>query len=390
MFPPQCPFCDHVNPAGAKFCTDCGSPLRVKQCSRCKALNDPIARICSKCSAQFPSEAGQTASAQGITAASPAFSEGLPFRLDFDLNEFTKPAPSAANVTAAAPASVASESAFEIASSTAPQLARPAAAIELDQVDPVREPRSLGTAVTSPLTAAQRVTANVPLRNLAATELRPKSRAALAVSLPLVALGAIGIFAYYLYSHSGQRSDRQGSQAVSAADVAASPPPSASAGTGSVGATGTAKPAPPDEPSAAVTISPVGQGTTATSGSNGGGSQTLSPNEPHRQVSTSDQVSPSQQSAAKAEGVVKKPSAATADAGALRDRTTPVAGNEVTAKHSATNPPMRRYPAPSVAGSVQSPPSDGRANVRPELPRPCTEGVAALGLCSPNSRGEGK
>ena len=138
------------------------------------------------------------------------------------------------------------------------------------------------------------------------------SRVALAVSLPTVALIAIGILAYYVYSPSVQLSERQGAQAVSAAPadvnaggpptrpipkigVTASSAPSASLGTGSVAAIGTAIPAPPVEPSTAVTISPVSQGTAAATGSNGAASQTPSPNEPHRQVSTSDQVSPAQQ-----------------------------------------------------------------------------------------------
>ena len=374
MFPSQCLFCDHINPAGAKFCNDCGSQLHVKRCSRCGGVNDQAAKNCFKCETEFPvlstqSEAPPMSSARNTTGASPAYSERLPFRFDFILDELPKPVPSATEVTAAAQASVASEPSFATASSPAPQLARPAAP----------------------------------------EELRPMSRVALAVSLPTVALIAIGIFAYYVYSHSVQFSERQGAQAVSAApaDVNAGGPPtrpiqeigvtapsapSASLGTGSVAAIGTVKPAPPVEPSTAGTISPVGQGAAAANGSNGADSQTPSPNEPQRQVSTSDQVSPAQQFAPKAEGAVKKPNAPTADAGDLRDRTMPAAGNEVTAKHSATNRPMIRYPGASAAGSVQSPLSDGRANVRPDVPRPwaCTEGVAALGLCSLNSKGESK
>ncbi len=312
-----------------------------------------------------------------------------------------------AKVTAAAPASVASEPAIATAGSPAPQPARPAAAIELDKLDPTREPRSWGGAVTSPVTVAQRATAKVALGNSEATaELGPMSRVALVV-LPTLAFIAIGILVYYVYSHSVQFSERQGAQAVSEAPadfntggpptkpipkigVTASPEPSASPGTGSVAAIGIAKPAPPVEPSTAITISPVGQPTAAATGSNDAASQTPSPNEPHRQVSTNDQVSPAQQFADRTEGVVKKPSAATAAAGDLRDRTMPVAGNEVTAKHSATNRPTRMYPTAGAAGSVLAPVSDGRANVRPDVPRPCTEGVAALGLCSLNSTGESK
>jgi ribosomal protein L40E len=392
MFPPQCIFCDHVNPAGAKFCNDCGSQLHVKRCSRCEAVNDQAAKNCFKCDTEFPvlstrSEAPPMSSARNTTGASPAFSGRVPFRVDFNLDELPKPAPSATEVTAAAQAPVASEPAFATASSSAPQLARPAAAIELDKLDLTHERRSLGRAVTSLFSVAQRATAKVQLHNLEATgELRPMSRVALAVSLPTVALVAIGIFAYYVYSHSVQVSERQGAQAVSAApaDVNTGGPPTRPIP--EIGVTASSA------PSTAVTISPVNQGTAAATGSNGADSQTPPSNEPQRQVSTSDQVSPAQQFAAKAEGAVKKPNAPTADAGDLRDRTMPVAGNEVTAKHSATDRPMLRYPGASAAGSVQSPLSDGRANVRPDVPRSwaCTEGVAALGLCSLNSKGEGK
>ena len=472
MFPPRCLLCDHVNPDGAKFCNDCGSSLHVKRCSRCKAVNDQAAKNCSKCRTQFPvlstrSGAPPMSSAQDIPAASPALSDPLPFRLDFSLDEVAKFAASAAKVTAAAQASVAPDPAFATASSPAPQLGRPAATIELDKLDlafdpqrstfeeptpsvfvgsdhghtpepepaadiqdvserwpdnetaithesgpeiVTREPRSVGRAVTSLFSVAQRATAKVVLHNLEATaELRPMSRVALAVSLPAVALIAIGIFAYYVYSQSVQLSEPQGAQVVSPgpADVNAGGPPtqpvpkigvtassapSASLGTGSGAATGTEKPAPPVEPPTAVAISPVSQGTAAATGSIGAASQTPSPNDPHRQISTSDQVSPGQQSATKAEGAIKKPSAPTADAGDLRDRTMPAAGNEVTAKRSATNPPMRGYPAAGAAGSVQSPPSGGRSSVRSDVPRSgtCTEGVAALGLCSLNSGGESK
>ena len=68
------------------------------------------------------------------------------------------------------------------------------------------------------------------------------------------------------------------------------------------------------------------------------------------------------------------------------------AGNDLRAKQSATNRPMRMYPDASAAVSVQSLLSDSRVNVRPNVPRTgaCTEAVAALGLCSLNSKGENK
>ncbi len=399
MFSPRCLLCDHVNPAGARFCNACGSSLHLKRCSQCETVNDQAARTCSKCGMEFPGLSIQPEG--GANVASPGhygrFGSTHRFNIrgfdsDFHLNESSKPAPSAVKVTAATHASVASEPALGTAGWT-PQLARSASVTEHHKLDlafdpqrstfedptpwvrvgsdreltpePVsaadiqdvprrwpgnetaetresapeivtREARSLGRDVTSLFSAAQHATAMVPL---AKAERRPMSRVAPVVLLPTIALIAIGVSAYYVYSHSVQLREWQGAQVVPAA-------PS------------------PNKPS---------------------------PSDPHPQVSTSDQVTPAQQFAAKADEVVREASAATAVAGDLR-RTMQAAGNEVTAKHSATNRPMRTYPAASAAGSVQSLLSDSRVNVRPDVPRPvaCTEGVAALGLCSLNSRGESK
>ena len=49
-----CPFCDHHNPAGAKFCNDCSSPLYLKPCNQCDAVNHQAATNCYKCGAEFP------------------------------------------------------------------------------------------------------------------------------------------------------------------------------------------------------------------------------------------------------------------------------------------------------------------------------------------------
>lgn len=49
-----CLFCDHRNPGGAKFCSDCGSPLDLKPCKQCEAVNSQAATNCYKCGAEFP------------------------------------------------------------------------------------------------------------------------------------------------------------------------------------------------------------------------------------------------------------------------------------------------------------------------------------------------
>jgi hypothetical protein len=49
-----CPFCDHHNRVGAKFCNDCGSPLHLKPCNQCDAINHQAATNCYKCGAECP------------------------------------------------------------------------------------------------------------------------------------------------------------------------------------------------------------------------------------------------------------------------------------------------------------------------------------------------
>jgi ribosomal protein L40E len=54
MLLPQCFFCKHLNPTGAKFCNDCGSPLHLKPCSECEAINDQAATNCYRCGKDHP------------------------------------------------------------------------------------------------------------------------------------------------------------------------------------------------------------------------------------------------------------------------------------------------------------------------------------------------
>jgi hypothetical protein len=50
----MCAFCDHRNPAGARFCNDCAAPLHLKPCKQCHAVNDQAATNCYKCGAASP------------------------------------------------------------------------------------------------------------------------------------------------------------------------------------------------------------------------------------------------------------------------------------------------------------------------------------------------
>jgi hypothetical protein len=49
MPPPDCPFCEHQNPASAKFCNECGSPLHLTPCGDCGAVNSVADAHCWRC-----------------------------------------------------------------------------------------------------------------------------------------------------------------------------------------------------------------------------------------------------------------------------------------------------------------------------------------------------
>lgn len=55
-----CAFCHHHNPAGARFCNECASPLQLKPCNRCDAVNDQAATNCHHCGAAFPVPLGRS------------------------------------------------------------------------------------------------------------------------------------------------------------------------------------------------------------------------------------------------------------------------------------------------------------------------------------------
>jgi ribosomal protein L40E len=49
----QCLFCNHLNPAGASFCNDCGSQMHLQPCDRCRAIAKRTATACPKCGSSF-------------------------------------------------------------------------------------------------------------------------------------------------------------------------------------------------------------------------------------------------------------------------------------------------------------------------------------------------
>lgn len=51
--PVQCLLCSHLNPAGVRFCNDCGAQLHLQPCEQCGVMNKRNASKCYKCGAGF-------------------------------------------------------------------------------------------------------------------------------------------------------------------------------------------------------------------------------------------------------------------------------------------------------------------------------------------------
>jgi len=77
MFPNSCPFCEHGNPADAKFCSACGGALHLVPCPRCGAVSDVKATTCYQCHGQLP---GRETAAHDPASPATEFSKPLPRR----------------------------------------------------------------------------------------------------------------------------------------------------------------------------------------------------------------------------------------------------------------------------------------------------------------------
>jgi double zinc ribbon protein len=67
----RCRFCSHDNPDGARFCNGCGSPLHLKPCPQCEAVNDVAASQCYECGVALESTAPENT--VGAAAASAVY-----------------------------------------------------------------------------------------------------------------------------------------------------------------------------------------------------------------------------------------------------------------------------------------------------------------------------
>lgn len=64
----MCSFCDHRNPGDARYCNACASPLNLKPCKQCDAVNERAAKNCYKCGAACPVSFGTPDATQALPA----------------------------------------------------------------------------------------------------------------------------------------------------------------------------------------------------------------------------------------------------------------------------------------------------------------------------------
>lgn len=57
-FPVKCGFCGHGNPAGSRYCNACGGPLTSEPCPECGAVNNVMATTCQECGASLEDSLG--------------------------------------------------------------------------------------------------------------------------------------------------------------------------------------------------------------------------------------------------------------------------------------------------------------------------------------------
>ena len=71
-----CRFCDHRNPADAKFCSVCGGALHLVPCPHCGAVSDIAATVCYQCRGQLPGR--MTDALEAAPAATSVATEATP------------------------------------------------------------------------------------------------------------------------------------------------------------------------------------------------------------------------------------------------------------------------------------------------------------------------
>ena len=318
-----CPFCEHANPAAARFCNACGAPTHLIPCARCGAVNDPqAATACYQCGAGLPEDrrgefARSSSGAETLAAAGspawttqdrtqpieqpPAGPDGLDrdAKLLQDLQQLLASSDSGAVADRLVGESIGTPAAnADIRTAVAP-------------VTRIRAYAASAIAGSPSMQAAPRV---IPRRGLAI----------------IVGVGVLAVLAaageYYTYQERMARSASQApaSGAMKEGDSPAATPPVAT----------DTQPTAPAADGSAMAIRP---GTTAP--------------------------------------VEARPAATPPVAGSSGEAMSSPRRAPVEAKASAETAPTGPRPRAGAPGVIEQPPRVG----------PCTEAVAALGLCAPES-----
>ena len=89
-----CSFCQHANPADAKYCNECGGALRLKPCVRCDAINAQDATQCHHCGGDFTQSQSTAATVTSTAAEQEAQGRSSVVRavetIDRDLRRFAR------------------------------------------------------------------------------------------------------------------------------------------------------------------------------------------------------------------------------------------------------------------------------------------------------------
>jgi hypothetical protein len=399
MFASQCLFCGHANPARAKFCNACAAPLHFKPCKQCGAINDLPATNCLKCGAEFAAQLSATepppasAPPEVAVASSPAS--------DGDLERGYVPLPKLATEILEA---------LQRRSGNGHTEGR---AKEVEVV--AREPRRLASRVTPFFSVEQRATQVfsllgtgallllvataialvkaafwvVPVRHFVAAAGPPRIAR---VMLPAFLVVLLAVSGYYIYRYPPGPGDGLNTgqpEPAGTSDAIRTPSPAlparigvpATVGLGTVGMSteATSRPAPVVAPANDVAGSQVTQGPIRTTGSESVDAETLTPAQ-----------APAATASQSVDTVGVGPPPATPVATESRQKAVQAVGQRAVPKQMPSNRSTAKYPEP-VAGILMRPrATDTRANIPTEVSRSrdCTEAVAVLGFCNPNTRGE--
>ena len=205
-----CSFCNHANPAGARFCNECGSGLGLRPCARCDAINDVGASYCHQCGALLNERvATSVGGAAQSSRAADAVSESSVVRA---LGEV---APEAANPRAASPPSVK-----ELSSAAERLDAFWRDSMQAVEVARTMKPDAADSPAARPVEVLPlRVDGESPVIDVA-SRYRRDGRGSARAALAFVVLAVVAAAAYYSYEQSTPRR----SAPATSAPIVVSPP----------------------------------------------------------------------------------------------------------------------------------------------------------------------